>query len=46
MKIAEHYGFSPDNNATTNAKCLQDAVRGGGDIYISTPGVYSISKIL
>ena len=44
MIIAENYGFSPSNDGMTNSKCLQAAVDNGGDIYISTPGVYSVSE--
>ena len=43
MKMAEEYGFLPTNDGEINAKCLQQAVNGGGDVYISTPGIYSIS---
>ncbi len=43
MKIAADYGFKVGNDGLTNAQALQKAVNGGGDIYISEPGVYEIA---
>lgn len=43
MKLASDYGFLPKNDGLTNAKALQSAVNGGGDIYISEPGVYDLA---
>ena len=43
MKIAADFGFKTDNDGMKNAVALQEAVKGGGDIYISEPGVYEIA---
>lgn len=43
MKLASDYGFLPKNDGMTNATALQNAVKNGGDIYISEPGIYDIS---
>lgn len=43
MKFAADYGFKPENNGLTNARALQKAVDGGGDIYIAEPGIYEIA---
>ena len=43
MKIAADYGFKVENNGLANAYALQEAVKGGGDIYIDKPGVYEIA---
>lgn len=42
MKNAKDFGFLPANDAIKNAKALNDAVRSGGDIIVSVPGVYDI----
>ncbi len=44
MKKAENFGFSVCNNAKDNSEALQKAVSKGGDIYIGTPGVYSVNE--
>lgn len=44
MLNAEDYGFRVGNNAESNGKALQLAVSCGGDIYVTTPGVYDISQ--
>ena len=46
MKFASDYGFSPQNDGLTNAKALQDAVNGGGDIYVSEPGIYDLADCI
>lgn len=43
MKIAADYGFKTENDGLANARALQKAVDGGGDIYIAEPGVYEIA---
>ena len=43
MKIAANFGFNTENDGVKNALALQEAVNGGGDIYISEPGVYEIA---
>ena len=43
MKLASDYGFLPQNDGLANAKALQEAVMGGGDIYISLPGIYDLA---
>lgn len=43
MKIAANFGFKTTNDGLTNARALQKAVEGGGDIYIDEPGVYEIA---
>ncbi len=43
MKIAADYGFSVNNDGFENARALQRAVLGGGEIFISEPGVYEIA---
>ena len=43
MKIAADYGFKTENDGLTNARALQKAVDGGGDIYIAEPGVYELA---
>ncbi len=44
MINAEDYGFRVGNNPELNSKALQLAVSCGGDINITTPGVYDISQ--
>lgn len=41
---AEDYGFLPCNDAFENSEALQRAVDCGGEIYVSIPGVYSLSE--
>jgi len=43
MKNAEKYGFSPENDGITNARALQSALIGGGEIIVSRPGEYLIA---
>ncbi|MBE6665051.1 MAG: hypothetical protein E7603_02360 [Ruminococcaceae bacterium] len=43
MKIAADYGFKADNDGFENARALQNAVLGGGEILIDRPGVYEIA---
>ncbi|MBQ6885011.1 MAG: hypothetical protein IJN56_04655 [Clostridia bacterium] len=43
MKNARDFGFLPQNDGLTNAKALQEAVMGGGDIYIAEPGTYDLA---
>ena len=43
MKIAADFGFKVGNDGLENARALQKAVDGGGDIYISEPGIYDIA---
>ena len=43
MKLAADYGFKVDNDGLANARALQSAVEGGGDIYIDQPGVYELA---
>lgn len=43
MKKASDFGFLSQNDGLANAKALQAAVNGGGDIYISEPGIYDLS---
>ena len=43
MKIAADYGFCASNNGFENARALQNAVLGGGEILIDKPGVYEIA---
>ena len=33
MKIAADYGFKVENDGLANARALQSAVEGGGDVY-------------
>ncbi len=42
MKNAADYGFCVSNDGFSNARALQNAVRGGGEILVSNPGVYEI----
>ncbi len=42
MKDTKNFGFLPSNDAIKNAKALNDAVKDGGDIIVSLPGVYDI----
>ena len=44
MRNAEDYGFSIYNNADDNSAALNKAVAKGGDVYITAPGVYSVSE--
>ncbi len=44
MIRAENYGFRVGNDALLNSKALQLAVSCGGDIYITSPGVYDVSE--
>ncbi len=44
MIIAEDFGFRVGNNAESNSKALQLAVSCGGDITVTTPGVYDVSE--
>ena len=43
MKIAADYGFKVENDGLANARALQSAVEGGGDVYIDQPGVYELA---
>ena len=43
MKIAKDYGFLSENDGISNAKALQAAVSGGGEIYVSIPGIYRLA---
>ena len=43
MKFASDYGFKVNNDGFENARALQNAVLGGGEIFISEPGVYEIA---
>lgn len=44
MIRAENYGFRVGNDALLNSRALQLAVSCGGDIYITSPGVYDVSE--
>lgn len=46
MKLASDFGFLPQNDGVANAKALQDAVNGGGDVYVSEPGVYDLADCI
>ena len=43
MKNAADYGFRVSNNGLENARALQRAVLGGGEIRITEPGIYEIA---
>ena len=43
MKFAADYGFCASNDGLENARALQNAVLGGGEILIDKPGVYEIA---
>lgn len=42
MIYADAYGFLPNNDAERNAAALNNAVKNGGEITVSIPGVYEI----
>ena len=43
MKIAADYGFKANRDGLSNARALQNAVLGGGEILVDQPGVYEIA---
>ena len=43
MKIAADYGFDVNKDGFENARALQNAVLGGGEIFITEPGIYEIA---
>lgn len=43
IKNAADYGFCAENDGFANARALQNAVIGGGEIRITEPGVYEIA---
>lgn len=43
IKNASDYGFRAENDGLENARALQNAVNGGGEIRITEPGVYEIA---
>ncbi len=43
MTDAKNFGFLPSCHGKTNAKALNEAVKEGGDITVSLPGVYDVS---
>lgn len=44
MKNANEYGFLPGRDGEENARALQAAVDGGGEITVEVPGVYALSE--
>ncbi len=44
MKFASDFGFSVSNDGFENSRALQRAVEGGGDVYVSIPGIYDIAE--
>ncbi len=46
MKNTLDFGFRPGENPRKNALALQEAVKGGGEIYIIEPGIYDIDQTI
>lgn len=44
MINANEYGFLPENNSFENSTALQNVVNCGGEILVTTPGIYKISE--
>ena len=46
MKKANEYGFLPGNDGESNARALQSALMGGGEVIVEAAGVYDISETI
>ena len=44
MKKANEYGFLPGNDGESNARALQSALNGGGEVFVEAAGIYDISE--
>lgn len=46
MKKANKYGFLPGNDGESNARALQSALIGGGEVIVEEQGIYDISETI